>query len=145
MSFSSHVKDTLLLEIKRLDLERGNFSEHPGIDFSRNRKLDFKTLLHFQISMESGSVNHELLKYFGYHKDSPTLSAFYQQRDKFSSKVFQELFYRFNSHYSPVRYKENTGFLPAMVPRLPLPEIRTMRIPIMILTSDWSMALTRSI
>lgn len=58
-------------------------------------------LLHFQISMESGSVNHELLKYFNFNVDTPSLSAFYQQRAKLSDDVFQKLFYSFNRHFSP--------------------------------------------
>lgn len=105
MTFSSHTKDILFSEINRMDLERDNFSKRPGLDFSRNRKLGFKDLIRFQISMQSGSVNHELMKYFCYHKDTPTLSAFYQQRRKLSDDVFQTLFYRFNSHYPPICYK----------------------------------------
>ena len=92
MTFSSHTKDILFSEINRMDLERDNFSKRPGLDFSRNRKLGFKDLIRFQISMQSGSVNHELMKYFCYHKDTPTLSAFYQQRRKLSDDVFQTLF-----------------------------------------------------
>lgn len=111
MTFPSKIKELLLSDINRLDLEHDNFSKHPGIDFSRNRKLGFQALLHFQLSMESGSVNHELMKYFRYQKDSPTLSAFYQQRCKLSEQVFQELLYRFNSHFKPTCYKQNYQLL----------------------------------
>lgn len=111
MAFPSHIKELLLFDIECMYSERDNFSKHPGIDFSRKRKLGFKDLLYFQISMETGSVNHELMKFFGYHKDTPTLSAFYQQRSKLSDDVFQELCYRFNSHFSPTSYKDKYQLL----------------------------------
>lgn len=111
MTFPSYIKNLLLSDINRMDLEHDNFSKHPGVDFSRNRKLGFKDLIHFQISMESGSINHELMKYFSYRKETPTLSAFYQQRCKLSDDVFRELFYRFNSHFTPTRYKGNYQLL----------------------------------
>lgn len=106
MTFPETVKNTLLDEISAMDLEHDRFSRHPGRDFSRNRKLGFQALLHFQISMESGSVNHEILKYFSYSKDAPTLSAFHQQRAKLSGDVFRQLFYRFNSHYGTTLYRD---------------------------------------
>ncbi len=53
--------------------------------------------------MESGSVNHELLKYFDFdaQAQAPSLSAFYQQRAKLSDEVFQKLFYSFNRFICP--------------------------------------------
>ncbi len=91
------IKQTLLSEIDKMDQHREDFCRHPGIDFTRDRKIPFDTLLHFQISMESGSVNHELLKYFNFDAGTPSLSAFYQQRSKLSDDVFQKLFYNFNN------------------------------------------------
>ena len=49
----------------------------------------------------SGSVNHELLKYFNFDARTPSLSAFYQQRAKLSDDVFPKLFYSFNRCFSP--------------------------------------------
>ena len=43
------------------------------------------------ISMESGSMNHELLKFFNYDSSVPTSSAFYQQRSKLSVSAFYHL------------------------------------------------------
>lgn len=111
MNFPSQVKSVLLSEINGMYQERDLFSKHPGIDFSRNRKLGFESLLHFQISMESGSVNHELMKYFKYEENTPSLSAFFQQRSKLSDDVFQQLSYRFNSHYPAALYKEKYQLL----------------------------------
>ncbi len=84
-----------------MDQHREDFYRRPGIDFTRDRKIPFDTLLHFQISMESGSVSHELPKYFNFNVQVPSLSSFYQQRAKLSDDVFQTLFYSFNRHFSP--------------------------------------------
>lgn len=60
------IKQILLSEIEKMNQHREDFCKRPGIDFTRHRKITFDTLLHFQISMESGSVTHELLKYFNF-------------------------------------------------------------------------------
>lgn len=101
MTNPEKIKQILLSEIERMNQHREEFCKHPGIDFTRDRKIPFDTLLHFQISMESGSVGHELLKYFDFDAETPSLSAFYQQRLKLSDDVFQKLFYSFNSHFKP--------------------------------------------
>lgn len=101
MTNPERIKHILLSEIEKMDRRREDFCQRPGTDFTRDRKIPFGTLLHFQISMESGSVSHELLKYFSFDAGTPSLSAFYQQRRKLSDDVFQKLFYRFNSRFRP--------------------------------------------
>lgn len=101
MTNPEKIKQILLAEIEKMNQHREDFCRRPGIDFTRNRKISFDTLLHFQISMESGSVSHELLKYFNFDAQAPSLSAFYQQRAKLSDDVFQKLFYGFNSRFNP--------------------------------------------
>ena len=101
MTNPEKIKHILLSEIEKMNHHREDFCKRPGIDFTRDRKITFDTLLHFQISMESGSVNHELLKYFNFDAGTPSLSAFYQQRAKLSDDVFQKLFYNFNDHFIP--------------------------------------------
>ena len=101
MTNPEKIKQILLSEIEKMDQHHEDFCRRPGIDFTRDRKIPFGTLLHFQISMESGSVSHELLKYFNFDAQAPSLSAFYQQRAKLSDDVFQTLFYSFNRHFSP--------------------------------------------
>lgn len=73
MNNPEKIKQILLSEIEKMDQHRQDFCKHPGIDFSRDRKITFPSLLHFQISMESGSVNHELLKYFNFRVGTPSL------------------------------------------------------------------------
>ena len=101
MTNPEKIKQILLSEIEKMNQRREDFCKRPGIDFTRDRKIAFDTLLHFQISMESGSVNHELLKYFNFDAETPSLSAFYQQRAKLSDDVFQKLFYSFNNCFKP--------------------------------------------
>lgn len=101
MTNPEKIKQILLSEIEKMNQHREDFCKRPGIGFTRDRKIPFDSLLHFQISMESGSVNHELLKYFNFDAGTPSLSAFYQQRAKLSDDVFQRFFYSFNSHFKP--------------------------------------------
>lgn len=101
MTTPENIKQILLSEIEKMDRHREDFCRRPGMDFTRDRKFPFDKLLHFQISMESGSVNHELLKYFNFDSGTPSLSAFCQQRAKLSDDVFQKLFYNFNNNFNP--------------------------------------------
>ena len=101
MTNPEKIKQILLSEIGKMNQHREDFCNRPGVDFTRDRKITFDTLIHFQISMDSGSVNHELLKYFNFDAQTPSLSAFYQQRAKLSHDVFQKLFYNFNTHFKP--------------------------------------------
>ena len=101
MTNPERIKQILLSEIEKMDQHHEDFCKNPAKDFTRNRKIPFGTPLHFQISMENGSVNHELLKYFNFDAGTPSLSAFYQQRAKLSDDVFQKLFYGFNSCFEP--------------------------------------------
>lgn len=106
MFSSLSVKDTLLHDISLMADNSSAFSKRPGIDFSRSRKLDFKSLLHFQLSMEGGSINQELLKYFSFSSFTPTVSAFLQQRSKLNPNTFEHLFHQFLSHFPLNLYKD---------------------------------------
>ena len=62
------------------------FVEHPGKDFTRNRKLPLSTMLRIMISMGGASIKKEIYKY------NPSIlvtsSAFVQQRDKILPDIF---------------------------------------------------------
>lgn len=73
-----------------------SFVKNPNMDFIRKRKLDFQKMMQLIISMESGSLNHELLNFFDYDSSVPTGSAFYQQRSKLSISAFRHLLKDFN-------------------------------------------------
>lgn len=96
MTFPEIVKTTLWDIIDEMSRSLSSFVKNPDKDFIRKRKLDFKKMMHLIISMESGSLNHELLKFFEYDSSVPTGSAFYQQRSKLSVSAFRHLLKEFN-------------------------------------------------
>lgn len=105
MIFANQVKNTLLQDISSMAQMPWLFSKHPKTDFTRNRKIDFQSLLHLCICMEGGTIRHELLKYFAYDSATLSNSAFHQQRSKLLPDAFSFLFQQFNSHYPFSLYK----------------------------------------
>lgn len=77
------------------------YSKHPGKDFTRKRKLDFKSTVSFMLTIAGKSLSNELLQYFCSQSDFPSASAFIQQRDKLSPTVFEELFHTFSDSNVP--------------------------------------------
>lgn len=112
MKFSEQVKTDLMGIIFKMSSQTDDFVKNPKVDFSRKRKLDFSTFLHLFISMEAGTINDELLRYFSY-QDSITHSAFIQQRAKLSENALPYLFHTFNSLYPFFLYKNKYQLLAA--------------------------------
>ena len=84
------LKSMLMQEIDSLNpLE---YSKSPGKDFSRSRKLPFNTLIMTMLRMEGRSMGNELISIFPKASESPSVSAFVQQRSKLSPGVFDALF-----------------------------------------------------
>lgn len=71
------------------------FLKNPDTDFSRSRKIDFKTCI--GITMNSGgcTMNKELLDFFDFDVNTPTVSAYTQQRAKVLPEAFEFLFHTF--------------------------------------------------
>lgn len=128
MTFPEIVKTTLWDIIDEMSRSLSSFVKNPDKDFIRKRKLDFKKMMHLIISMESGSLNHELLKFFEYDSSVPTGSAFYQQRSKLSVSAFRHLLKEFNLKFPLEKFRGNTILLRVMVLNLTLPEILKMQI-----------------
>ncbi len=105
MTFPETVKTTLWDIIDEMSLSPYSFVKNPDKDFSRKRKLDFQKMMRLIISMESGSLNHELLKFFNYDSSVPTGSAFYQQRSKISVSAFCHLLREFNLKFPPEKFR----------------------------------------
>lgn len=68
------------------------FSQRPGKDFTRNRKLSFRKMISFMLAMEGGSLTNEMLKFFGCSANIASASAFVQQRRKINPAAFPSLF-----------------------------------------------------
>ena len=130
MNFANQVKNTLLQDIADMAKVSWMFSKHPGKDFTRKRKIDFQSLLHFSICMEAGTLRHELLKYFSYDPSTLSNSAFYQPSS--STPISQSPYTR-----------RNTAFLPPMALPLLLPEIPRIRNLISLRTGKPQMGIIR--
>lgn len=108
MCFSQKVKSELLSLIHEMADVSWMFVKRPGIDHSRNKKMGFEATIQFILSMESSTLKKELLDFFCYSPDTPSVSAFNQQRDKLLPEAFEFLFHEFNSRFS--NQKTYNGF-----------------------------------
>ena len=97
MIFAEQVKNQLLSLLREMAAVPWLFSKNPETDFSRTRKLDFASTVQFVLSMESSSIKKELLDYFKFSPDTPSASAFSQQRSKIIPQAWPFLFQEFNS------------------------------------------------
>ena len=120
MNFANQVKNTLLQDIAVMAKVSWFFSKHPETDFTRKRKIDFQSLLHFSICMDAGTLRHELLKYFSYDPSTLSNSAFYQQRRKLLPETFPFLFQQFNSHFPFTLYRGKYRLLSSQFSNIPL-------------------------
>lgn len=96
MNNFKHLKNVLNYNIKKLNDCASLFCENPDKDFTRNRILNFETVIKNVICMEAGSLKDELLKLYDFSNETPTASAFIQARDKIKVEVFKILLDRFN-------------------------------------------------
>ena len=64
------------------------FLRNPSADFSRNRKIDFKTLIGITMNSGSCTMSKELLDFFDFNVNAPTVSAYTQQRSKVLPEAF---------------------------------------------------------
>lgn len=89
------IKNQLLSIIDEMARTPEVFARNPGKDFTRNRILDFKTLLLMMLGMGTGSIQAELLKYTEYSTGTATSSAFIQQRAKLLPLTFKHVLHQF--------------------------------------------------
>lgn len=106
MTFPEIVKATLWDIIDEMPLSLSSFVKNTDKDFLRRRKLDCQKMMRLIISMESGSLNHELLKFFEYDSSVPTGSAFYQQRSKLYDSAFRHLLKEFNLKFPFEKFRD---------------------------------------
>jgi hypothetical protein len=106
MTLPERAKARLWGDISKMSEDPGRFAKNPDADFTRKRKLDFENLMRLLVSMESGSINHELLKFFEFNPATISVSAFYQQRQKLLPEAFPFLLRKFNSHFPLKLYRE---------------------------------------
>lgn len=101
-----HIKKLLMSEIKNVANEPHNYCTNPDTDFTRNRKLSMEKMLQGIIGMESKSLTNELLDLFHTSAETPTASAFIQQRNKINPKAFETIFKNFSKNLMNVFHND---------------------------------------
>lgn len=91
-----YIKKLLISEINKVASEPHNYCTNPDTDFTRNRKLSMEKMLQGIIGMESKSLTNELLDLFDASAETPSASAFMQQRDKIRPIAFESIFKNFS-------------------------------------------------
>ena len=64
--YADYVRNKLNAAISSMSSQIEDYVKNPGHDFTRNRKMNFTSTINFLLTMEGGSLNSELHKYFNY-------------------------------------------------------------------------------
>lgn len=75
MNSYKHLKNVLFHNIKTLSQVCSIFCVNPDADFTRNRKLDFETIMKIILCMGASPIKDELLKFNDFSIDTPSASA----------------------------------------------------------------------
>ena len=100
---ANKIKQNLTHLIQEMHDRSDDYVKHPGIDFTRTRKLSFETIINFILAMNGNSIYTELMTYFEYDPDTASTSAFVQQRDKIKPEAFIQLFNAFTDTYDNLK------------------------------------------
>lgn len=71
-----NIKAVLNDAIQTIASDISSYAEHPGKDFTRDRKLPAYTLMQFMLNMEGNSLNAEIYNNFPVSKNRMTASAY---------------------------------------------------------------------
>ena len=94
-NYIQNITASLKTLISELSANPSLFLKNPETDFTRNRKIDFKTLIGITMNSGGTTMSKELLEYFDFNVDTPTVSAYTQQRSKVLPEAFEYLFQSF--------------------------------------------------
>ena len=95
------VTDSLKNLISELSANPSKYLRRPGKDFSRIRKIDFKTFIGITLNSGGGTLSKELLDFFDFSGETPSVSAYTQQRSKVLPEAFEYLFQTFSQGNAP--------------------------------------------
>ena len=109
--YPSFVKGKLYKIINKMAAEPNLYVKNPSVDFTRNRKLSFETVMNLMLSMGGNSLTSELMEYFDYDVDMASSSAFIQQRDKLLPFTFEFLFSEFTKSFEGLKTYEGNRLL----------------------------------
>ncbi len=91
------VKKTLYDTIQAMTDCKWFFSVRPGNDNTRNRKFPFQKMLSAVLAFRGGTLNREIMDFFGLDPSIGTTSAFIQRRAKILPEAFEFLFQYFTN------------------------------------------------
>lgn len=91
------VKKALFDTIQAMDNYSWFFSARPGKDNTRNRKFPFRKMIASILAFRGGTLNREIMDFYGLEPSVGTASAFIQQRAKILPEAFETLFHYFTS------------------------------------------------
>ena len=91
-TYVAAVKRALQDCISELDSVKWLYLINPDKDFNRNRKITFERFINICLQMDGGTLQNELMKHFDFIEETPTKSAFCQQRAKVSPEALKFLF-----------------------------------------------------
>ena len=74
------------------------YSVRPGKDNTRSRKFPFSKMISSIPAFRGGTLNREMMDFFGLDPNIGTSSAFIQQRAKILPEAFECLFQHFTSN-----------------------------------------------
>lgn len=90
------IKDLLDSILNEVSSDPSDFLVNPDKDFTRKRGFSFSDIIRLILSMGSQNLSSEILEYFSYDAQTPSVSAFIQQRQKILPDAFSYIFSRFN-------------------------------------------------
>ena len=107
-NYINQVSDSLKNHISELANNPCLFLRNHNVDFSRKRKIDFKTLIGIMMNSGGATMSKELLDFFDFNKNTPSVSAFTQQRSKVLPEAFEYLFKSFTDDNLPMKNNDKT-------------------------------------
>jgi len=79
------------------------YARNPDRDFTRRRALPFERMVFLLLTMSENSAWKVLMKHFRYKADTPSASAFAQQRQKLLPAALDTIFHRFTQILRPAK------------------------------------------
>ena len=90
--YINKVTNSLTKLISEISENPSLFVKKPKTDFTRNRKINFKKFIGITMNSGGGTMSKELLDYFDFDVNTPSVSAYTQQRSKVLPEAFEFLF-----------------------------------------------------
>ncbi len=95
------LREVLYSMIRRIGEQSERYARNPGKDFTRKRTLTPAVLIYLILTMDEKSIWKGLLGHFQRRIDTPSASAFVQQRQKLLPSAFEDLFHQFTDFLRP--------------------------------------------